>query len=218
MDPSWGLGTKVTRSVSNDREYSWYVDQMTTGRNDIKNCGPSVVAMASKWQDKNSTLKTRDIVDKYIPEGTSFAGVYQYTLYTWLKENNVIISSISEITEESLISELDKGNILIVGLDMKDIKYNPNTTQRVGEYFDFSMVYGKVSHYVIVKGYNEVDNTMYFETYDPFSASQTYSDGQIIGKDRYYASDEFIKAICEYKEYSSSYTDWTDVIVIKETK
>ncbi|WP_156132712.1 hypothetical protein [Clostridium culturomicium] len=34
MDPSWGLGTKVTRSVSNDRDYSWYVDQMTTGRND----------------------------------------------------------------------------------------------------------------------------------------------------------------------------------------
>lgn len=218
LDPSWGLGRKVTRSVSNDKDYEWYVDQYSTGRNAELNCGPTVIEMVSKWQNENTLITTEYIVDKYIPDEKNYLGVTQYTLYNWLKENNINVTSISEITEEALTRELDNGHLLIAALDMRDIKYNPNSEERVGEYFDFSTVAGSAYHYIIIKGYKEVDRKMYFEAYDPASVTQTYNNGQLIGKDRYYESDELIKAMCKYKELVSTYTNWSDVIVIPEEK
>lgn len=69
IDESWGLGKKVTESISNNRDYEWYVDQLTTGSQAHINCGPTSIEMASKWKNKNSTLKAQDIRKNYLNDG-----------------------------------------------------------------------------------------------------------------------------------------------------
>ncbi|MEG0308949.1 MAG: hypothetical protein RR636_13460 [Clostridium sp.] len=209
LDVSWGMGTKVTQSISNNRDYEWYVDQMATGRNAVLNCAPTTVEMVAKWQDENSSIKTKNIVDKYIPEGIRYNGVDSFTLYNWLVENGINTTMLKDLTEDSLTAELDKGNIVIVGLDLKYITYNSNSLERVGLCLDIKNSPGNAWHYVIAKGYKEVDDKLYFETYDPFSNYQKYDDGQLIGQNRYYISNEFIEAANMY---------FPDVIVIEKTK
>ncbi len=207
LDSSWGMGTKVTKSVSNDKSYEWYVDQFATGRNAEKNCGPSVIEMAAKWQDEESILTVEDIVNKYIPDENMYIGVGTYELLTWLENYNVRCKVLPDVNQDSLIDEIDKGNIVIVGLDFKYIEYNPNNKERVGSYFSSIDPSRSISHYVIAKGYKIVDEQLYFETYDPASLNMTYDDGQLIGKNRHYKSDEFIEATNMY---------FPDVIIIEK--
>lgn len=187
LDPSWGLGTKVTKSVSNNKDYDWYIDQFSTGRNAIRNCGPSVVAMAADWQDEKLNLKVNDIVDKYIPDETVYAGADFLMVYNWMEDYKLNPTWLKDATVDSMIKELDKGNILLVGLDLQYLKYNPSLIERVGKPLD-----AVGSHYVIIKGYKEVDGKLYFEVYDPASVNIKYNDGELIGKDRYYDTEEFI--------------------------
>lgn len=39
----------------------FYVDQLTTGSQAHINCGPTSIEMASKWKNKDYTLKAQDI-------------------------------------------------------------------------------------------------------------------------------------------------------------
>ena len=54
---------------------------------------------------------------------------------------------------------------------------------------------GLGGHYVIVKGYKIVDGIIWFEVYDPASHGLTYNDGSLMGIDRYYRSEDIIKAL-----------------------
>jgi hypothetical protein len=49
-------------------------------------------------------------------------------------------------------------------------------------------------HFVIIKGYKEVDNEMYFEVYDPGSMGRAYDNWELKGKDRYYRSEDLFEA------------------------
>lgn len=207
LDSSWGMGTKVTKSVSNDKSYEWYVDQISTGRNAELNCGPSVIEMAAKWQDENSVLTVEDIVNKYIPDENMYIGVGTYELLTWLENYNVRCKVLPDINQDSLVDEIDKGNIVIVGLDFKYMESNPNNKERVGSIIHKIDSDSRILHGVIVKGYKIVDEQLYFETYDPASGNRTYDDGQLIGKNRYYKSDKFIEAANMY---------FPDVIIIEK--
>lgn len=206
LDPSWGMGTRVTKSVSNDRSYEWYVDQWSTGRNAALNCGPSSMAMVAKWLDEDTTINTEDIADKYIPDEAIYNGVHTLTLAMWLDEYGINSRWLDGVSEEALIKELDEGNIIIVGLDTKYLTYNSNNKQRVGEYFCIDPS-KNTYHYVIAKGYKVVDDKLYFETYDPGSYYILYEDGKLIGKDRYYLGSEFIEAANMY---------FPDVLVFEE--
>ena len=200
LDSSWGLGTKLTKSVSNNKDYDWYVDQYATGRNAIKNCGPSVVAMVANWQDEKLNLKVNDIVDKYIPDESLYAGADFLTLYNWMEDYKLNPTWLKNATIDSMIKEIDKGNILLIGVDLQFLKYNSSLIERVGKPWD-----AMGSHYVIIKGYKEVDGKLYFEVYDPVSSYRKYNDGQLIGKDRYYDTEELMSAIKVY---------YTDVIIV----
>ena len=204
LDASWGLGVKVTKSVSNNRDYEWYVDQCFTGRNSEKNCGPSVLEMSARWQCKESNIQVSDIVDKYIPDETAFLGVYFTELYKWMEDYKLNPTWLKDATVDSIINELNRGNILIVVLDLQQLKYNYGLTQRIGKPYDL-----KGAHYVIIKGYKEVDNKLYFEIYDPISANMRYADGQLIGIDRYYDTEELMNSIKCY---------FPDIIIVSPKK
>lgn len=198
MDSAWGMGTKVTKSVSNDRSYDWYRDQMDTGRNAAMNCGPTVIEMSARWKDPDTNIKVEEIVDKYIPDETVYMGAHYTDLQRWMKNYDIDYKLLRDYDLNSIEEDLNKGNIIIIGLDMKLLTYNPVTTEHFDSYFNNAAVDGVIYHYVIVKGYREVDGVLYFETYDPGSAGYTYEDGQPIGKDRYYRADEFIEAARGY--------------------
>ena len=49
-------------------------------------------------------------------------------------------------------------------------------------------------HFLVVKGYRELDNEFYFEVYDPAHGSYAYTDGTLIGKNRYYRFEDIYNA------------------------
>ncbi|MEG0308951.1 MAG: C39 family peptidase [Clostridium sp.] len=198
LDPSWGMGTKVTEAASNDRDYYWYVDQWTTGKLGSINCAPTVFQMVSKWQNKESDVRAENIRNKYQPVGAGF-DLSQF--YSWTTDYNIKSTWVKNVTEESLKAEIDNGNIVVVMLNLDYIKYNENKEERVGKYFD-----GGGLHYVIIKGYKVVDKNLYFEIYDPASGLQSYKDLQPIGINRYYEPKQLIDAIWGY---------FPDVIVVE---
>ncbi|MEG2289702.1 MAG: C39 family peptidase [Clostridium sp.] len=198
LDPSWGMGTKVTEAVSNDRDYYWYVDQWTTGKFGYINCGPTSIEMVAKWQNKDSDIKAEVLRDKYVPE---VRGVSTYELYNWATDYDIKVRWLNVINQESLKDEINKGNLVIVGLYLGDITYNPNKKERVGKYFDVDY-----PHYVIVKGYKVVDEKLYFETYDAYSSEQRYDDSEFVGMNRYYLAEEFIKSANAY---------WSEGLVVE---
>lgn len=87
---------------------------------------------------------------------------------TWLEDYGIVPRWLKSVSEEALIKKLNEGNIIIVGLDLKYISCNSDYRQRVGVY-SYLKPSRSYYHYVVVKGYKEVDNIIYFETYDPGS-------------------------------------------------
>ena len=202
MDPSWGMGTKVTEAVSNDRGYEWYRDQMDTGRNAYRNCGPTVIEMAARWQNENSTITTEEIVDRYIPDEKVFDGASFGDLAEWMEELGVDMEWLPNFTKESVVEEIDKGNILIIGVNLNILACSESETARCGEYFYYKKETEDINHFIIVKGYRVVDGVSYFETYDPGSYGSKYEDGEPIGKNRYYEQEDFIKSAHKFYHHS----------------
>ena len=194
INPSWGLGTSVTEAVSNNRDYDWYVDQYNTGESSAVNCGPTSIEMAMKWKNKDSSITAEEIRNKYLLQDDN--GMELSQIASCLKENNINIRFLYDVTEEKLKNELTAGNIIIVGMDMGYISYNIINEERVGKFFD-----GDSFHYITIKGYKVVDDKLYFETYDPFSLNHRYMDGTPIGKDRYYLAKELVKATVFYSDW-----------------
>jgi uncharacterized protein YnzC (UPF0291/DUF896 family) len=194
IEASWGLGTKVTEAVSNNREYDWYIDQFNTGESSDVNCGPTSIEMVMKWKSKDSSITAEEIRNKYLLQERY--GMELSQVASCLKDNNITIRFLQDVTEEKLKDELKLGNIIIVGMDLSYIPYNMITEERVGKYFD-----GNTDHYVVIKGYKVVDDKLYFETYDPGSLNNKYIDGTPIGRDRYYLAKELVKATVFYKDW-----------------
>jgi hypothetical protein len=57
-------------------------------------------------------------------------------------------------------------------------------------------------HFIVLKGYREVNDKVYFEVYDPYCNSLKYSDGTLKGKDRYYRSEDIFSATSKWWNYA----------------
>jgi hypothetical protein len=130
-------------------------------------------------------------------------GMHLFELYNWLSANGIPINRgyQTELWLSRMKETLDKGDIMIVGINMYNISYNKNKEQRKGKHylsFDGTRIYlDGANHAVVVKGYRVVDGITYFEVYDPAS-SQRYPDGTNRGKDRYFLADEVISSARRY--------------------
>jgi len=189
----WGLGKTQSEYVSNNRPYSWYIDQGNTGYYSNNNCGPSSTTMALKWYNRNFSKTAEDARNTYLENG----GWWTTTDVTnYLRLNNTRYSVINSSGEGTLKNTLKQGNIAILCIDTSYLRYNANSEQRVGRFYDY-----QGGHFIVIKGYIVVDGKTYFEVYDPNNWDETYSDGQAKGQDRYYDSTELMNGMSNWWNY-----------------
>jgi hypothetical protein len=191
-----GLGNFIQQTESNNCSYSWYMDQAYTGPYSSVNCGPTAVTMACKWADPTFTKTPEDARKAIRPTGGDW---YPDDITFYLRDNNIPNSTIALPATEGGTTQtikrlVDLHEAVIVCLEMYYVRFNGDPNSHVDRFYTFNPGIG---HFIIVKGYKEVDDETYFEVYDPNSWTRTYgayNDGNFKGKDRYYRSEDLFKA------------------------
>jgi hypothetical protein len=190
---SIGLGNFIQETASNNCSYSWYFDQAYTGPYSYTNCGPTAVTMVCKWSDSTFNKTPEDARMAYRPSGGDW---YPDDITFYLKDNNIPNSTLAlpasaEGTLQTIKRQIDLHQIVIVCLEMFSVRLNSISQYHIDRFYDTQP---GVGHFIIVKGYKKVDNEIWFEVYDPNSFTQSYDDGTLKGKDRYYRSEDIFEA------------------------
>lgn len=198
----WGLGRFLKESVHLNRSYSWYIDQYETGEFNFENCGPSSTTMAAKWSNKNFNKSAEDARNAYRPEGGWW---HTSDIDKYLSDNNiphhfVTLGNNSSSTQDILLEELDAGNIMILCVDMYHVSRSQEEEYRVDKFYNTNST--GWGHFIVVKGYQYVDSSLFFEIYDPYSMASSYLDNSLKGKNRYYRSNDIFSATSNWWNYA----------------
>ena len=186
----WGLGENLTAECSNDVGYEWYIDQFNTGKHTFDNCGPACVTMAIKWTDLTFTGTVQDARNTYKSEGGWW---HTNDIRNYLNNYSISNFTMNFVDANALKNELDNKNIAILCLDMYYVRYqSENPEWHVDKFYIIPSEGG--GHFIIVKGYKIVDEITWFEVYDPWSLGVRYMDGSLKGRNRYYRSEDIMKA------------------------
>lgn len=182
---SMGLGMEGLPKKSNEVGYEWYIDQGNTGPYSTVNCGPTSVTMAIRWADILFTGTTIDARNMYRPDGGWW---YTNDIIGYLDHHRINFYVVALDNMNTMTGELDKGNIVILCLDMYFIRNEDKVRWHIDRYYRAD--YTGWGHFIVVKGYRIVDNKLLFEVYDPYGFGKTYNGGQPKGKNRYYRSED----------------------------
>lgn len=181
----WGLGFELQKEKSNNVNYTWYLDQMNSGVHNLVNCGPSTVTMAIKWYNQQFTGTAEDARNTYRSEGGWW---YTNDIINYLDKYSVPNYTIALSDINLVVNEIDKGNIVIICLDMHYLSESETSNWHLDKFYSTG-AYGW-GHFFVVKGYKTVDSQLLFEIYDPYSFGRAYSDNTLKGIDRFYRSTE----------------------------
>lgn len=193
----WGLGLNQTAAKSNNRDYEWYCDQYGTGTYQYINCGPTSVTMAVWWADQTSTITPFDARNTYRPDGGWW---YTSDIVSYLDDNGITNDYFNyDNSTTALKSKVDAGNIVILCLDMYYIRSEANSKYRIDKFYNTSSP--EWGHFIVIKGYREVDGILFFEAYDPYSINNKYADGTFKGRNRYYRSSDLFTATQNWWKY-----------------
>ena len=185
---SFGLGRDLVRETSNNRPYEWYSDQGFTGTFSTVNCGPAVATMAIAWSIQDFPGTPQDARNTYRSGGGWW---YTDDIINYLNKYNVNNWTIPLDEMQSLKDEIDKGNIAILCLDMFHVAaLNPEMDSEYRKNKFYATAAAGWGHFVVVKGYKEVDGIIYFEVYDSYSFGNQYTDLTPKGKNRYYTAND----------------------------
>jgi len=201
---SYGLGIRQIEYVTAEaRHYDWYMDQYNTGQFSSINCGPTSVTMAMKWADESFDKTPKDARNTYLPTGGWW---YTSDIINYLNLYNFNNYTFSVNGSPNLIKqEIDNGKILILCIDASKLAYNSNSYQHTDSFYQ-----NVTGHFVVVKGYTEINDILYFEIYDPYSMEQEYpSSDQEKGKNRYWRWDS---------ELSDAISSWWDYAIVVTPK
>ncbi|MCM1989842.1 hypothetical protein [Oceanirhabdus seepicola] len=180
------LGEKVLFSKQNDISMDWYRGIDTLEDEYYSNGAHHTILMMLDWLYSNKQdFKHRPIYmfgenDMLTDESVKDAiSVYsEYSIYTPIN-----------VTEELITHNLNEGYILILKINPENIAHETNMKSHKGIYY-----YGK-DHYIIIKGFAQIDNSLYFTAYDPHSLYEQYDDGSYKGKDRFYRASDILDTI-----------------------
>jgi hypothetical protein len=185
---NWGLGQWLQKSFSSNRDYNWYIDQGTTDSCGNINCGPTCVTMAIDWAD--STYRGT-VSQARLAFRTGCGPWSSFYVADFLTQNAIPFSWIplpnsATSMRDIFKSQLDSGRIFIVELfigavRMSSLGLDSRVDKAYGGYFD---------HFIILKGYRQVDGELFFEVYDPWDLGETYKDGTPVGENRYYRYED----------------------------
>ncbi len=192
-----GLGHEIQLEKSNNVNYDWYIDQMNTGTHANSNCGPSSVTMAIKWTDETFNKTTADARNTCRPEGGWW---YTNDIVKYLNDYNIYNKTIDFTNTNVVVNEIDNGNIAIICLDMFYITYQKKNSWHVDKFYQTSNT--GWGHFIIIKGYKQVDGNIFFEVYDPNSYGNKYNDLTLKGIDRYYRNNDIITATKDWWPYA----------------
>ena len=199
ISEEYGLGKSVTASKSIEKTFKWYFDQAETGKFSAINCGPTVATMAAKWNDSTFTKTPEDARNTYRATGGWW---YTDDIVNYLNKYG-INSAYTALPDnyQTIKKYIDQNYIVILCLDNYYIRYNAIATQHVDKYYKVNAAAS--GHFIIVKGYKQVDNQFYFEVYDPWSYGVSYTPGnQLKGENRYYRSDDLETATNVWWDYA----------------
>lgn len=190
----WKLGNTLIFYAGSNRTYDWYLDQAHTGDHSISNCGPTSVVMAAKWADESFEGTAEEARDAFRPEGGWW---YGEDIEGSLKRYDIDYDTVMIEDAYTLKSIIDSGKIAIINNSMGYITRETDSEARINRFYDFDS-----GHYLILKGYAQVDQKTYFEFYDPNNWDMTYVDGTPMGKDRYYESSVLMDSIDNWYPYA----------------
>jgi hypothetical protein len=184
----YGLGTNLIAAKSLNKSYDFYFDQFDGTKYESINCGPTVTTMALKWADSTFSKKPVDARNA-IPAGGGWWYTTDIENYLNGDQINHTIVSFTDATADSVIKySIDHRNLVILCIDMYYVAYNPTSAQHTNKfYYTNNTGWG---HFLLVKGYRQVDGNMFYEIYDPNSDHQSYPDNSLKGKDRYYLNSD----------------------------
>jgi hypothetical protein len=194
---SLGLGETLGKEVSNNVDYEWYLDQANTGEHSLLNCGPSSVTMAIKWFDESFAGSPQDARNTYRPGGGWW---YTNDIIDYLNDHSVNNRTITLDQFSNVKAEIDDGNIVILCLDMFYVSHSKYPEHHLHKFYETP--YAGWGHFIVVKGYKEVDGRILYEGYDSNSLDRTYPDGGLKGKDRYYTSADLDAATNIWWDYA----------------
>lgn len=193
---SWGLGTTLEKESNSNVDYNWYMDQFNTGPHSNDNCGPTTVTMAIKWFDKEFSSTPAEA-----REASGTGGWWNtHHIINYLNKYSVPNSTIELNNSDLLIDELEKGNIIILCLDMYYVRNETNHLWRIDKFYETQLP--DWGHFIVLKGYKLVDNQLFFEAYDSGSWNARYGDNSYKGKDRYYRFLDLDKATNVWWDYA----------------
>ncbi len=184
----WGLHGTIQGVKRNTRPYNWYIDQGKTGPFSSNNCGPSCVTMVGKWYNSFYPNDTEFARSKYRSSGGWW---YMSDIRGFLDSQQIPYRYVTISGTDQLKKEIDAGNILLVCLDMHPLTYNSQATERVDKFYTTSPEWG---HFIVLFGYIDTSEGLYFEACDPYSFSRTYLDGTLKGDGRFYRGDEIYRS------------------------
>ena len=180
-------------TVSNNKDYDWYMDQNVTGKYHMDNCVPTCTAMILKFLDPNSNDTGESLRNEYLADGK---GWIPDIMLDALKKRNIKYVTYNfkrgNMSDMPIRKYVKDGYIGMFFADMTKISGARNNPSTIGKSHNDPQV---VRHTFIVKGYKYINNELYFEVYDPDSGSRKYKNGQLVGKDRYYKASEVTNAI-----------------------
>lgn len=194
---SFGLGKSLAHEASNNLDYEWYLDQANTGEWSLVNCGPASVTMAIKWFDKNFSKTIQDARSTYHSSGGWW---YTNDIIAYLNQYSVINRTIFLHQMSDLKAEIDAGNIAIICLDMFYVEATQDPEYHVDKFYDTNSA--GWGHFIVIKGYKEVDEQLFFEAYDPYSFGSSYTASGLKGKNRFYRSADLEAATNIWWDYA----------------
>jgi hypothetical protein len=193
---NYGMGKLLQGRHSLNRSYTYYFDQYNTGIHQYINCGPTVTTMAMLWSD--SSYKE---LPEYARSQIRAEGGWWFTsdIFSFLQDRGVtpgyipLPQSYTDLEYTQRLKEvLDQGLLAILCLDMHYVRQNPNPEQRTNRFYTAAAP--GWGHFILVKGYREVDDKVWLEINDPYSLGMQYENGKLKGENRFYSPEELKKA------------------------
>ncbi len=193
---NYGLGKWLTSATSLPASSNFYFDQGGTGAYQFINCGPTVATMAIKWSDPAFSLTPLDAREAILPEGGWW---YTNNIANYLNSYNISTGYFGmpdTLSDEGYAKRIkaimDNGYAVIFCLDMYYVAAEPDSAKRVNKFYRTNAA--DWGHFILGRGYKEVDGKLWIDIYDPYSLGAKYTGtNQLKGESRYYDVAELKK-------------------------
>ncbi len=209
--------TNNTTIISNDPMGKLFIKQAT---GDTNNCGPISAFVARQFSTQsfkvknlNASIATARTLITPLPSGIAedsliytddnkFDSRWWHTgdIKRYLTQHQVPISPLNiQQGTQALLKELDKGNIMIINVNMNDLP-RQNGATNIGKPYATFPIPGGWGHFLVIVGYQYIDNKLVFQIHDSVSNK---------GKSRLFYATNIVHAV---KRYSP------EIIVINKGK